>query len=59
MTLDQLRSSGRQQDIAVWPSEGPRWPGDEAPWRFRRGSIEVGSLACETEAECWRALLAN
>jgi hypothetical protein len=59
MALEQLREKARDADIHVWPSDGPLYPGEDAPFRYRRGSREVGSLVCETEAECLEYLLAH
>jgi hypothetical protein len=56
-SIEELRQAGADADIKLWPSAGPMWPGENSPWRYRRGNIEVGSLVCKTEAECWEELL--
>lgn len=56
-TLDQLRVEANSQDIHVWPSDGPRFPGDDALFRYKRGSIEVGNLLCDTEYAALKYLL--
>lgn len=58
-TLEQLRERAKNADIQVWPSEGARFPGDTAPFRYRRAGIEVGSLELPTEAECLAYLLSR
>ena len=59
MTIEELREQARQADIRVWPADAPRFKGDDAKWRYRRGSIEVGSIAVETEEQALRSLLSR
>lgn len=53
-SLDELREIARNRGIAVWPSSGPRFAGDDAPFRYRKGAVEVGSIIAIDEQ---RALL--
>jgi hypothetical protein len=53
-SLDELREIARRRDIKVWPLH---FEDDPAPFCYRKGNVEVGSIIAFDEARVLLVLM--